>query len=150
MFTQAAAPFRFVFLTLLVVLPGCSKSDFERFREEAEKGNANAQVYVANCYLNGDGAPKDMAKALSWFHRAAMQGHSGAQTDLGVRYLYGLGVAKDEIEAYAYFSLAGSSSSLASQNLSFLQSKLPSDVRLLGVKRKKEFQKEIAENQARR
>ena len=79
-----------------------------------------------------------------------MQGHSGAQTDFGVRYLYSLGVAKDEIEAYAYFSLAGSSSSLASQNLSFLQSKLPSDVRLLGVKRKKEFQKEIAENQARR
>lgn len=147
--TALPAPsFRWAFLFLLALLAGCSKSDFERFREEAEKGNADAQVFVGNCYANGDGVAKDIGQAMSWYRKAAMNGHAQAQCDMGVRYLYGLGVAKDEIEAYAYFSLAGSSNSLASQNLSFLQSKLSTDDRLLGLKRKKELQDEMAANRA--
>ena len=147
--TALSAPtFRWVFLFLLALLAGCSKSDFERFREEAEKGNADAQVFIGNCYANGDGVAKDIGQAMSWYRKAAMNGHAQAQCDMGVRYLYGLGVAKDEIEAYAYFSLAGSSNSLASQNLSFLQSKLSTDDRLLGLKRKKELQKEIAASES--
>lgn len=150
MLTQAAAPFRFVFLTLLAVLTGCSKSDFERFREEAEKGNADAQVFVGNCYALGDGVSKDIRQAMSWYHKAAMQGHAQAQCDLGVRYLYGLDVAKDEIEAYAYFALAGPSNEQASKNLAFLQNHLSGDNRLLGLKRKKELQDEMAANRARK
>lgn len=139
---------RWVSIVLLGLLVGCSKSDFERFREEAEKGNADAQVFVGNCYSLGDGVAKDMGQAMSWYRKAALNGHTQTQCDIGVRYLYGLGVAKDEIEAYAYFALAGPANEQARKNLAFLQTQLSGDNRLLGLKRKKELQDEMAANRA--
>ena len=147
--TAVTAPSsRWAFLFLLGLLVGCSKSDFERFREEAEKGNADAQVFVGNCYSLGDGVAKDMGQAMSWYRKAALNGHAQAQCDIGVRYLYGLGVAKDEIEAYAYFALAGPANEQARKSLAFLQTQLSGDNRLLGLKRKKELQDEMAANRA--
>jgi TPR repeat protein len=147
--TTLSAPFlRWAFLFLLGLLVGCSKSDFERFREEAEKGDADAQVFVGNCYSLGNGVAKDIGQAMSWYRKAALNGHAQAQCDIGVRYLYGMGVAKDEIEAYAFFALAGPANEQARKNLAFLQNQMSSDVRLLGLKRKKELQEEMAASRA--
>jgi TPR repeat protein len=130
------------------LLAGCSKSDFERFKEEAEKGDADAQVFVGNCYANGQGVEADIGQAMSWYHKAAMQGHAQAQCDIGVRYLYGMGVRKDEIEAYAYFALAGPANEQARKNLAFLQKQLSGGDLLLGLKRKKELQAEMVASRA--
>jgi len=139
---------RWASIVLLGLLAGCSKSDFERFREKAEKGDADAQVFVGHSYANGLGVEKDMGQAMSWYRKAALQGHAQTQCDIGVRYLYGLGVPKDEIEAYAYFALAETSNELARKNLAFLQNQLSNDNRLLGIKRKKELQNEMAASRA--
>jgi len=145
MTTMSSPSLRWAFLFVLGLLVGCSKSDFERFREEAEKGNADAQVYLGHSYANGLGVEKDMGQAMSWYRKAALNGHTQTQCDIGVRYLYGgMGVAKDEIEAYAYFALAATSNEQASKNLAFLQKQLSGDSRLLGLKRKKELQDEMA------
>jgi TPR repeat protein len=140
--------FRWAFLFLLVLLTGCSKSDFERFMEKAEKGDADAQVFVGNCYALGDGVAEDNGQAMSWYRKAALNGHAQAQCDVGVRYLYGMGVTKDEIEAYAYFALAETSNEQARKNLAFLQNQLSGGDFLLGLKRKKELQAEMAASRA--
>lgn len=85
---------------------------------------------------------------MSWYRKAALNGHAQAQCDIGVRYLYGLGVGMDEIEAYAYFALAAPANEQARKNLAFLQTQLSGDNRLLGLKRKKELQDEMAANRA--
>ena len=139
---------RWASIVLLGLLVGCSKSAFERLKEKAERGDADAQVFIGNSYANGLGVEKDIGQAMSWYRKAAMQGHAQTQCDIGVRYLYGMGVAKDEIEAYAYFALAATSNEQASKNLAFLQNQLSGDNRLLGLKRKKELQDEMAANRA--
>jgi TPR repeat protein len=148
MSASPAPSFRCAILFLLALLAGCSKSDFERFKEEAEKGDSDAQVFVGNCYANGQGVEADIGQAMSWYHKAAMQGHAQAQCDIGVRYLYGMGVRKDEIEAYAYFALAGPANEQARKNLAFLQKQLSGGDLLLGLKRKKELQAEMVASRA--
>ena len=140
---------RWVSILLLGLLVGCSKSAFERLKEKAEGGDADAQVYLGHSYANGLGVETDIGQAMSWYRNAALNGHAQAQCDIGVRYLYGgMGVAKDEIEAYAYFALAATSNEQASKNLAFLQNQLSGDNRLLGIKRKKELQNEMAASRA--
>jgi len=147
--TALSAPsFRWAFIFLLVLLAGCSKSDFERFMEKAEKGDADAQVFVGNCYALGDGVAADIGQAMSWYRKAALNGHAQTQCDIGVRYLYGMGVAKDEIEAYAYFALAETSNEQARKNLAFLKNQLSGGDLLLGLKRKKELQAEMVASRA--
>jgi TPR repeat protein len=118
--------------------------------EEAEKGDPDAQVFVGNCYANGQGVAADIGRAMSWYRKAAMQGHAQAQCDIGVRYLYGLDVAKDKIEAYAFFALAETSNELASKNLAFLRNQMSSGDRLLGLERMKELQDEMLVSRAGR
>ena len=36
------------------------------YRQEAAKGNANAQYNLAVCYYNGEGIKKDLAEAAKW------------------------------------------------------------------------------------
>lgn len=47
---------------------------------------------------NGDGAPKDSARACELFQLAADGGHAGAAYRLGLMYRNGTGVAKDFAE----------------------------------------------------
>jgi TPR repeat protein len=52
------------------------------------KGNAEAQGYaeaqynLGNLYANGQGVPKDYAKAIYWLKKAAEQGNKTAKRDL--------------------------------------------------------------------
>jgi TPR repeat protein len=54
-------------------------------REAAERGDVEAQFNLALMFVQGKGALRDQAAALTWFRRAAEKSHAGAQYHLGVR-----------------------------------------------------------------
>lgn len=55
------------------------KINFSQQYTLAEKGDADAQNKVALSYVNGNGVAKDLAKAFTWFEKAANQNHPEAQ-----------------------------------------------------------------------
>jgi TPR repeat protein len=58
-------------------------------------------------YMEGDCAPKNGEKAVSWFTRAAEQGMAGSQTTLAMMYQTGNGVEKDPEQARKWYAMAG-------------------------------------------
>jgi len=56
--------------------------NISQLQREAEKGDPDAQYNLAYRYENGFGLPKDEAKALELYQKAADQGHSGAQNSI--------------------------------------------------------------------
>ena len=61
---------------------------------------------LGSLYAEGKGVPKDDAKAVHWYTKAAKQGDASAQYMVGVVYYYGDGVPEDHVLAYAWFSIA--------------------------------------------
>ena len=55
---------------------------FKYFTKGAEKGNAEAQYGLANCYYNGHGTLADTALAVSYYRLAADQEHCDAMCQL--------------------------------------------------------------------
>ena len=72
----------------------------------ADHGDADAQWQLGVRYHNGEGVPRDDARAMQWFLRAAEQGHVIAQATLGAYYWAGRGVPPDLSKAYFWSSLA--------------------------------------------
>ena len=72
----------------------------------AEAGVPEAQVALADLYMNGLGVKADPAAAAAWYRRAAEAGDAVGQLNLGDLYARGLGVPPDLVEAYAWFSLS--------------------------------------------
>ncbi len=61
-----------------------------RYVKQAQQGSAKAQLLLGNDYMDDDlrgSVPKDEAKALYWWERAAQQGEAGAYAKLGQYYL---------------------------------------------------------------
>ena len=58
-------------------------------REQAERGDAEAQVALGLMYLTGRTVEPDPEQALVWLHRAADQDDPDAQYNLGVAYATG-------------------------------------------------------------
>ena len=75
-------------------------------RPAAERGNAEAQNVLGNCYHKGKGVSKDYAKAVEWYRKAAEQGYAMAQNSLGGCYYDGKGVAQDYTKAMEWFRKA--------------------------------------------
>jgi TPR repeat protein len=57
-------------------------------------------------YKLGRGVPKDPAKAVEWYRKAAEQGLATAQYDLGNMYNVGRGVPKDQTKAMEWYKKA--------------------------------------------
>ena len=74
--------------------------------QEAESGDAKAQMRLARMYYNGDDMPKDYAKAAGWYQKAADQGIALAQYNLGMMYQNGEGVTKDAAKAAEWLKKA--------------------------------------------
>jgi TPR repeat protein len=66
------------------------------YRKAAEKGYADAQFSLGQCYRRGEGVPQDYAEAVKWYRKAAEQGDAGAQYNLGVCYANGQGVPQNK------------------------------------------------------
>jgi hypothetical protein len=64
----------------------------------AEKGDVEAEYYVARIYANGmDNVAMDYSKAADWYQRAAHKKYAPAMQELGYLYEQGLGVQQDPL-----------------------------------------------------
>ncbi len=76
-------------------------------RALANKGDDEAQCFLAQCYLRAAGnVVKDHTEAVKWLRLSADQGYPKAEYLLGWRYELGEGVAKDVAEAAKWFRKA--------------------------------------------
>ncbi len=85
------------------VQKGDFKTALAELKPLAEKGDPNAQFYLAMLYDAGNGVARDQARAASLYRKAAEQHHLLAQLFLGVLYYSGEGVKKDLSEAAHWF-----------------------------------------------
>lgn len=73
----------------------------------AEAGNPTAQNIMGAAFEDGNGVPRDPARALEWYEAAAAQGYDKALFNLGLIYRDGLDpVAPDLARAVGYFQQA--------------------------------------------
>jgi TPR repeat protein len=79
---------------------------FEQIKARADKGDAQAQLDLGNCYLFGTGTSKSLSKAIKWHRKAAEQGVAQAQFLLGLEYSEGDGIKQDKIEAVKWIRKA--------------------------------------------
>jgi hypothetical protein len=79
---------------------------FESVKQLAEKGNAEAQLKLAQMYQEGKGVAQNLQEAVNWSKKAAEQGLAQAQLFLGQMYASGKGVAKDVKEATKWLQKA--------------------------------------------
>jgi TPR repeat protein len=71
---------------------------------KAAKGDKEAMFNLGAMYHDGDGAPKDLAKAVEWFQKGADAGERKSQFNLGLMYYKGEGVTQDYAKAATLFS----------------------------------------------
>lgn len=73
---------------------------------DAEKGNPHAMMAMANFYERGLGAPRNFAKALEWYQKAARAGLSEGYYGLGICYEVGMGNPGDMDKAMTAYEKA--------------------------------------------
>ena len=84
---------------------------FEWFKKSHEAGNASGTGALGWCYLDGEGVPKCLVRAVTLLSQAAERGSKAACITLGHAYAKGrLGFPKDETMARRYYSMVASAS----------------------------------------
>ena len=83
-----------------------SYSSTKRIKQEAENGDAYAQIELGRIYGDRDSGAYDMAMSAMWFRKAAEQGNEEAQHWLGFLYSGGYGVPKNYQEALKWYRRA--------------------------------------------
>lgn len=76
-----------IILFLLLIITSAAafaqgNTDISSVRKMAEAGNVKAQFHLGNCYYEGKGVTKDLAKAKEWWMKAAKQGNQSAKENL--------------------------------------------------------------------
>ena len=72
----------------------------------SEKGDAQAQLFLANMYENGMGVNKSQQEATRWYKESAKGGLAEAQYKVGLMYGKGEGLAQDKSEATFWYRKA--------------------------------------------
>ena len=75
-------------------------------RPLAAEGDARAQSMLGLLYYHGQGVPRDLSEALTWFRAAADQDDPTALFYLGLMFAEGQGVPQDKAEAAKWFHRA--------------------------------------------
>ena len=75
----------------------------EDLRQQAEKGDADAQFQIGDCYFFGLGIPQDQVQGVIWYRRAAQAGQMNAQFNLGGCLHEGLGTEANLGEAILWW-----------------------------------------------
>jgi len=78
----------------------------EAYQADAERGDAQAQLALAQMYKNGQGVPKNDELAFEWFMKAAEQGDAQAQYEVAHMYKNGLGTPKNLELTFEWFHRA--------------------------------------------
>ena len=73
-----------------------------RYKRDAERGDAEAQFNLACRYNKGDGVARDVKLALKLLHKAAENGHAKAQFCLACCYRDGEGVSRNKSKAFKW------------------------------------------------
>ncbi|CBE68066.1 MAG: hypothetical protein F9K13_13810 [Candidatus Methylomirabilis oxygeniifera] len=74
----------------------------------AEKGNAEAQFWIGERWLGGDGVVEDIDEALRCLEKAAEQGYVSAIRTLGFIYQKGWHAPQDFVLAHKWYNIAAS------------------------------------------
>ena len=91
-------------ITLLAIVFGLN-TFAQTFIRDAEQGNPNAQYRLGKMYERADRMPKDIAKAIEWYQKAAEQNHPKAIMALAELYYYGVDVKQNAHLAFKYFNI---------------------------------------------
>jgi TPR repeat protein len=83
--------------------------------KKAEQGDASAQLSIGLRYYQGDGVPKDAAKSVEWWQKAATQRNVYAQYNLAGAYALGEGVLKDVTKAVEWLQKAAAQGFVGAQ-----------------------------------
>ena len=81
-------------------------NSFQFTQNQAEKGDANAQLALGDMYYFGDVVTENLPLALKWYQLAAEQGQVDAQYYLGMMHENGDGVAVNTQFARKWYQLA--------------------------------------------
>jgi hypothetical protein len=76
---------------------------FAELLSHAEHGDVDAQNNLGRMYFNGEGVPKNAAKAAEWYQKAADQGNVDAKNNLLAMHAEDQGVSKNFL-AFAAFA----------------------------------------------
>lgn len=87
----------------LASVPEKNRTEIEKLREKASKGDAQAQYDLGQAYDLARGVERNYREAAQWYLKSANQGHRGAQFSLGYFYEYGQGVHIDLEEAVKWY-----------------------------------------------
>jgi len=93
-------------MTPQYVHPASSQTLLDRLTKLAAAGNPNAELAIANLYLDMRGAHYDPTAGVRWMSRAAKQGNALAQYGLGSLYQKGIGTKVDSIQAMHWYEAA--------------------------------------------
>jgi hypothetical protein len=89
---------------------GAQRDGLRHIQRAADAGSSEGAHRLALVYAQGlAGTPRDEARALQLFQKAASAGHTRAQINLGILYMRGLGVPRDLINARAWLEKAAAS-----------------------------------------
>ena len=86
------------------------------WRPLAEQGIADAQFYLGQMYLKGEGVPQNDKTAIKWYRLAAKQGLASARFSLGVMYEKGKEVPQHYKTAVKWYRLAAERGNIQAQN----------------------------------
>lgn len=87
-----------------------NRDGLRHIQRAADAGSSEGAHRLALVYAQGiPGTPRDEARALQLFQKAASAGHTRAQINLGILYMRGLGVPRDLINARAWLEKAAAS-----------------------------------------
>jgi uncharacterized protein len=89
---------------------GLARDGLRHIQRAADAGSSEGAHRLALVYAQGlAGTPREEARALQLFQKAATAGHTRAQINLGILYMRGLGVPRDLVNARAWLEKAAAS-----------------------------------------
>jgi len=107
---------RFSLVVWVSETPGaCRGSRTPWHAERALRGDLVAQHILGMMYSQGNGAPKDDAKALEWTLKAAEGGLVNAQFSAGTMYIEGQGTPANESRALHWYAKAAAQGDASAQ-----------------------------------
>ena len=97
---------------------------FPLIKEEAKKGDANAQFLLGKMYQRGEGTSVNINKAVYWYTQSANHNNADAQNNLANLYANGYGVKKDLKQAFELYSKSANQGKVSAQfNLGIMYQK---------------------------
>jgi hypothetical protein len=129
----------------MTALENAKMDRLEEVRRACTNLVPGAQCVVGQAYLNGEGMPKDLTKALQWFRKAAEVGKVEGQRNLGHAFAEGQGTPVDLVEAYQWLSVAAEKGDKAArEELAGLTRKLSPNQLRHGQERASAFSRQSA------